>query len=90
MRQSDLASRIGCTQAWLSQIEGERKAPSLELVEAAAEALGVPVAVLLSPTDRDEAAMDLRAHAMMLLTEMPAERLHEAVDALRVLASRGK
>ena len=49
LTQVDLAHKAGITQPYLAQIEsGERKNPSLVILQRLAKALGVPVAKLLS------------------------------------------
>lgn len=47
MHQGVLAKRAGITQAYLSQLEGDKRVPSLELSRTLAECFQIPVAFLL-------------------------------------------
>lgn len=55
LRQSDLAERMPVTASQLSLIEAGKRQPSLRVVNALAEAVGVPAALvsLLASTDAD-------------------------------------
>jgi len=45
--QGDLAKRLKISQTYLSQIEGDKKMPSMEILQEISEALEIPVYYLL-------------------------------------------
>lgn len=57
--QTDLAERLGVTRAYLSQVENNHKQPSLKLLRAAAQSLGVPLTLLLSEEQEGQPADDI-------------------------------
>lgn len=46
LKQKELAGRVGITPGYLSQIEHDRREPTLSLVKELASALGVPAPVV--------------------------------------------
>jgi transcriptional regulator with XRE-family HTH domain len=86
LRQAELAARMPVTASQLSLIEAGKRKPSLRVVEALAQAVGVPAALITllasSPTDvesrADEDVSDLaRALLRALVTarEEPQQSL---------------
>lgn len=75
--QAELASRADVSQAYLSQVENNRKDATLTTLERVSEALGVPLAVLffLAMEERDVAAAKREAYAVL------APPLRHLVDA---------
>ena len=47
LSQGDLAKQLGISQTYLSQIEGDKKTPSMEILQAISDALEIPVYYLL-------------------------------------------
>lgn len=47
MNQSALAERLGISKSYLSEIEGGKKSPTLELLEKYAETFNMPLSSLL-------------------------------------------
>lgn len=47
MRQADLARAVGITESFVSHIESGKKEPSPRVARSIAEALGVPIELLL-------------------------------------------
>lgn len=47
INQRDYAEKIGTSQVYMSQIEKDRKMPSIDVIKAVALDAGVPVGVLL-------------------------------------------
>jgi len=47
MKQCELASKVGISQTYMSQIESGRKIPGIELIEAICIALDIPVFALI-------------------------------------------
>lgn len=45
--QGDLAKRLGLSQTYLSQIEGDKKTPSMEVLQQISDALEIPVYYLM-------------------------------------------
>ncbi|MFG3099084.1 helix-turn-helix domain-containing protein [Streptomyces sp. NPDC048182] len=74
-RQDAVAGLVGISPDYLSQIERGLKVPSLPILYALAQELGVPIAALLSeraPTDEDAAALPETAVGRALLGYGPA------------------
>ena len=55
LKQNEFAERLGITQAYLSQIENNKKKPSLEVIEQIATSTNTPIPVLFwfSITEKD-------------------------------------
>jgi len=47
LSQGDLAKQLDISQTYLSQIEGDKKTPSMELLQQVSTVLGIPVYYLL-------------------------------------------
>ena len=47
LKQVELAERLGLSKSYLSEIEGDRKTPSIEVLQKYSEAFGVPVSSFL-------------------------------------------
>lgn len=59
MSQGDLARKAGVTQAYMSQLESDRRQPSVDTARSLANALGVPLAFLmLDDIDKGRAGFD--------------------------------
>ncbi|MCB9355636.1 MAG: helix-turn-helix transcriptional regulator [Lewinellaceae bacterium] len=56
--QGDLAKQLNISQTYLSQIEGDKKTPSMDMLQEISTALGVPVYYLmfkgLEPGDKEK------------------------------------
>jgi XRE family transcriptional regulator, regulator of sulfur utilization len=67
MGQAELAGRCGVTSTYLSQLENNRKQPSMELGLALAKELGVPLPILyFTALEETDIAEDRRAMYRML------------------------
>jgi transcriptional regulator with XRE-family HTH domain len=47
LSQGDLAKQLGISQTYLSQIEGDKKTPSMEMLESISATLEIPVYYLM-------------------------------------------
>lgn len=47
LSQGDLAKKIGISQTYLSQVEGDKKTPSMDLLKQVSDILEIPVYYLL-------------------------------------------
>ena len=47
LSQGDLAWQLGISQTYLSQVEGDKKTPSMEMLEGISAALEIPVYYLM-------------------------------------------
>lgn len=69
LSQRDLARRVGCSGAHISDIENGREMPSLRLLHQIANELNVPDADLL---------IDITEHTDRLTQNAPRGAIHEA------------
>ena len=74
MAQEEFASELDVTRAYLSQVENDKKEPSLNLMKQAAAALDIPLILLVTGYDNDlsgpqskEVANELRSIFFYLL-----------------------
>lgn len=58
LSQADLAEMVQVKQATISRIEGGQNAPSMDVVERCAKALGVNAAELLGMPDEEERLLE--------------------------------
>jgi transcriptional regulator with XRE-family HTH domain len=52
MSQTELAQRLGVTKSWISEIEGNKKEPTLNLLNSYSEVLGIPLSSILFFSER--------------------------------------
>lgn len=52
MSQTQMAQRLGVTKSWISEIEGNKKEPTLNLLQSYAEVLGIPLSSILFFSER--------------------------------------
>lgn len=74
MKQAEFASRVGLSQSYLSQVEGNKKEPSVEVLKKVSDLAGVPLPVLLWDSLTGEDVPKEKKEAF--------EMLKPAVDAL--------
>lgn len=84
LTQEELAHRIGATSRAISNIEGRRSPPSLEMLEALARGLRVPVAALVQLEPKGETErLEQRLRATFSMLSIDDQRLAAAVlDAI--------
>lgn len=59
LQQEELADRVGKTQQWLWKVEQGKQSVKLEDAQALADALGVPISLLLASDERIARDLDL-------------------------------
>lgn len=47
MKQSELAAELGVSRSYLSEIESEKKVPTMDFLKKYSEKLGLPISALL-------------------------------------------
>lgn len=72
LRQSDLAGHARINQGYLSEIEHDRRKPSLAVVSALADAMGLPVAVLVGDGREHDSPQPLETRDLPLFGAVPA------------------
>lgn len=79
LTQSQLAERVGITQAFLAEIEKGRKRPSLEVLEKLCDALGCSADFLLgiTPNRQYKLLQECEAESSLLSRGITAEMLDE-------------
>ena len=91
MTQERLAERVGVHPTYLPRIEAGKAAPSLPVCCAIADAVGVPVGVLVSAVDAPPARDPdgaARAELGQLLLRLSGERLGLVNDVVRAVMRR--
>jgi len=73
--QTELAGRLSVTRSYLSQVENDRKQPSLSLLKRASDCLGVPLVLLVAGEESGEAELFKRLQE--ILAELVAAKLGE-------------
>ncbi len=79
LTQSQLAERVGITQAFLAEIEKGRKRPSLEVLEKLCEALGCSADYLLgiTPNRQVKVLQECEPESSLLSRGITSEMLDE-------------
>ncbi len=82
--QAELACAAGINQGFLSEIERDRRHPSVHTLGALAIALSVPEAVLLGAGSEHDAPQPFEAHELPLLGSIPAGPPSESQEQLEL------
>jgi len=75
--QTDFARELGVTRSYLSQVENDRKQPSLELLRLTSKRLGVPLVLLLADQETDAATNQVLGELRRILSDILAARVAE-------------
>ena len=93
LSQKQLAARLGCSEAYILDMEHGRSFPRFRAVAALSRELGVPLRDLVDQVDQPDPGNDRRARLELrgraLLNGLSDEFLEIAIEQLSVLAHRG-
>ena len=94
LTQKQLATRLGCSEAYITDVEHGRSFPRFRAVAAISRELGVPLRDLVDQVDQPDPSNDRRARLELrgraLLNGLSDEFLEIAIEQLSALATRGR
>jgi transcriptional regulator with XRE-family HTH domain len=75
MSQAELASELGVTRAYLSQVEGGKKQASLDFLRKVADRFRVPLSLLLAWDGEQGIDSEIQAKLQRLFAELLSARI---------------
>jgi len=79
--QTDFAEELGVSRTYLSQVENDRKQPSLAFLRTVSERLAIPLALLLADDSPGSQSNDVLAELRAILANVLSARFAKAKPA---------